>query len=235
MRKPGYSFQVKQLHLAHWLTHGNVRVGHAISMNLMAGFILVGGASSRMGTDKAALLLEGRTFVQRIADELLGVTDSVTLIGKDSRKLELNLPSAPDAYENWGALGGVHAALSVSQSLWSLIVACDLPFVTAGLFARLAGLREDFQAVAAVQKDGHPQPLAALYRNDPCLVRADQLIRSGERRPIALLQSVRTRWVSFSELQELSGADHFFDNINTPQDYEQASGKGNIIQAAGMT
>ena len=204
-------------------------------MNLMEGFILVGGSSSRMGTDKAALLLEGRTFVQRIAEELSGVTDSVTLIGKDSGKLQLSLPSAPDAYENWGALGGVHAALSVSQSPWSLIVACDLPFVTAGLFARLAAGREEFEAVAAIQKDGRAQPLAALYRTDPCLARADQLIKSGERRPVALLQSVRTRWADFSELQGLPGAEHFFDNINTPQDYEQASGKGDTIQAAGIT
>lgn len=204
-------------------------------MNSMAGFILVGGASSRMGTDKAALLLDGRTFVQRIAEELLAVTDSVTLIGKDMGNEQLNLPSAPDAYENWGALGGVHAALSVSQSPWSLIVACDLPFVTAGLFAFLAGWREEFEAVAAIQKDGRAQPLAALYRTDPCLLRADQLIKSGERRPIALLQSVRTRWIAFSELQGLPGAEHFFDNINTPQDYEQASGKGDTTQAAGMT
>jgi molybdenum cofactor guanylyltransferase len=204
-------------------------------MNLVAGFILVGGASSRMGTDKAALLLEGRTFVQRIAKELLAVTDSVTLIGRESRKLQLNLPSAPDIYENWGALGGVHSALSASRSPWSLIVACDLPFVTAELFARLAGLRQDFEGVAAIQKDGRPQPLAALYRNDPCLIVADQLIKSGERRPIALLQSVRTRWTPFRELQELPGAERFFDNINTPQDYEQASGKGDTTQAVGMT
>ncbi|CAN5759558.1 hypothetical protein BH18ACI4_BH18ACI4_16720 [soil metagenome] len=204
-------------------------------MTLMAGFILVGGASSRMGTDKAALQLDGRTFVQRIAEELSGLTESVTLIGKDSVRLQLNLPSAPDAYENWGALGGVHAALAVSRSPWSLIVACDLPFVKAGLFARLANLREDFEAVAAIQKDGRPQPLAALYRTAPCLVRADQLIKSGERRPIALLQSVRTNWIPFSGLQELSGAEHFFDNINTPQDYEQASGKGDPIQAVGPT
>jgi molybdopterin-guanine dinucleotide biosynthesis protein A len=202
-------------------------------MKSIAGFILVGGASSRMGTDKAALRLEGRSFVQRIAEELLLVTDSVTLIGQDSKTLEPNLPSAPDVYGNWGALGGVHAALYASKSPWSLIVACDLPFVTAGLFARLADLRDDFEAVAAIQKDGRPQPLAALYRNDPCLERAEQLIKSGERRPIALLQSVRTRWTDFSELQELPGSEHFFDNINTPQDYEQASGKERALRLRG--
>lgn len=202
-------------------------------MKSIAGFILVGGASSRMGANKASLLLDGRTFVQRIAEELLEVTDSVTLIGKDSGKLLANLPSAPDAYPNWGALGGVHAALYASRSPWSIIVACDLPFITAALFARLAALRDDFEAVAPIQKDGRPQPLAALYRNDPCLIRADQLIKSGERRPVALLQSVRTRWTPFNELQLLPGAEHFFDNINTPQDYEHASGKGDSIQAAG--
>ena len=204
-----------------------------VSMTLFASFILVGGASSRMGTDKASLLLDGRTFVERIAAELFVVTDSVTLIGKDSGKLQLNLPSAPDAYANWGALGGVHAALNASQSPWSIIVACDLPFVTAGLFARLASFRQGFEAVAPIQKDGRPQPLVALYRKDPCLDRAEQLIKSGERRPGALLQSVRTRWTPFHELQELPGAEHFFDNINTPQDYEQASGKGATSQAAG--
>lgn len=195
----------------------------------------MGGASTRMGTDKAALMLEGLTFVQRIADELAAVTNSITLIGNDTEKPQLNLPTAPDVHKNWGALGGVHAALSACRSPWSLIVACDLPMVRAELFAHLAGLREDFEAVAAIQKDGRPQPLAALYRCDPCLVRADQLIKSGERRPIALLQSVRTRWTPFKELQELTGAEHFFDNINTPQDYEQARGKGDTIQAAGMT
>lgn len=204
-------------------------------MTLIAGFILVGGASTRMGTDKAALLLDGRTFVQRIAEQMLVVADSVTLVGKDFEKLQVNLPSAPDLYENWGALGGVHAALSASRSVWSLIVACDLPFVTAELFGHLAGLREDFEAVAAIQKDGRPQPLAALYRKDSCLIRADQLIKSGERRPIALLQSVRTRWTPFSELEELPGAEHFFDNINTPRDYEQASGKEIRFKLRGMT
>lgn len=188
-----------------------------------------------MGTDKARLLLDGRTLVERIAAELTTVTDPVTLVGKNAAELRLNLPTAADVHEHWGALGGVHAALSACQSPWALIIACDLPFVTTALFSRLASLREDFEAVAPIQNDGRPQPLAALYRLTPCLARADQSIKTGERRPIALLQSVRTRWISFAELEDLPGAEHFFDNINTPRDYEQASGKGDTTQAARMT
>jgi molybdopterin-guanine dinucleotide biosynthesis protein A len=189
------------------------------------GFILIGGASSRMGTDKARLLVEGQTFVQRIAGELGQVAHSVTLVGNNSNDFPLNLPSSPDVYKSWGALGGVHAAMSQCRAEWALVVACDLPFVTASLFALLARSRDDFEAVAPIQSDGRPQPLCAVYRVAPCLTMAETLINSGERRPIALLQSVRTRWISFAELEELGGADKFFDNINTPQDYARVTTK----------
>lgn len=172
-----------------------------------------------MGRDKSRLLFEGHTFVQRIAKELYSVTKVVTMIGKTSEKEELKLPSAPDVHKNWGALGGVHAAISACRADWALVVACDLPFVTAALFARLASLRDDFDAVAAIQSDDRPQPLCALYRTASCLTMAEMLINSGERKPVALLQSIRTRWVPFSELEDLPGAQRFFDNINTPQDY----------------
>ena len=104
---------------------------------------------------------------------------------------------------------------------------------TANLFARLAGLRESFAAVAPVQNDGIPQPLCALYQVASCLSRANSLIQSGERKPIALLQSVRTRWVAAAELADLDGAGHFFDNINTPQDYTRASKKGEEFRLPG--
>lgn len=204
-------------------------------MHSIEGFILVGGASSRMGTDKSRLLLHGETFVQRIARELSRGGLSVTLVGKDAREFDSDLPNAPDVYVRWGALGGVHAALAACRSEWAAVVACDLPFVTTSLFARLASLREEFEAVAPTQRDGRPQPLCALYARAPGLARAEQLIESNERKPIVLLQSMRTRWVSFGELADLAGADHFFDNINTPEDYERASEKGDNTQAAGIT
>ena len=106
------------------------------------------------------------------------------------------------------------------------MVACDFPFVTTELFANLANVRENFEAVAPIQEDGIPQPLCSLYRVEPCLRLADQLVKSGERKPVTLLQSVRTRWVLFNELSLLKGADCFFDNINTPEDYTRVKKKG---------
>jgi len=199
-------------------------------MDSIAGFILTGGQSRRMGIDKSRLMLEGQSFVERIAGELSAATPSVTVVGNNRAATQprFNLPTVSDVYPEWGALGGVHAALSACSAMWALIVACDFPFVTRELFARLTSLREGLDAVAPIQSDGIPQPLCALYRVDPCLGRAERLIKSGERKPIALLQSVETRWVSFAELSSLEGADNFFDNINTPEDYARVSEKGRL-------
>jgi molybdopterin-guanine dinucleotide biosynthesis protein A len=197
------------------------------------GFILAGGNSRRMGTDKARLILSGQSFVERIAAELSAVTSSIKVVGNDvpeaASQRPAGLQTAPDVYPQWGALGGVHAALSACSASWALIVACDLPLVTSTLFSRLASFRDDHEAVAPIQKDEIPQPLCSLYRIDPCLRVAEQLIKSGERKPLALLQSVRTRWISFNELSDLEGADSFFDNINTPEDFARVAGKDSTL------
>src|SRR5689334_14364995 len=139
----------------------------------LQGFILAGGQSRRMGRDKAHLLIENETFVDRIAATLEEVANSITLVG--ARQSHPRFSSAPDVYPGWGALGGLHAALAACASKWAIVVACDLPFVTAGLFKHLASLRTDHDAVVPLQSDGRPQPLAALYRIEPCLARATQL------------------------------------------------------------
>jgi len=189
-------------------------------MNVEA-FILAGGASSRMGTDKSQLLIDRQTFTERISETLLKLTDSVTLVG---RQLDTSvLPSVPDVYPQWGALGGLHAALADCKRDWAIVAACDLPFLTEELFLFLASLRLDHEAVVPIQPDGRPQPLAAIYRIDPCLQRATELIEAGRRRPLDLLETVKTRWVSFEEIRNLEQSEKFFVNINTPSDYYEAT------------
>ncbi len=191
-------------------------------MESVAGFILIGGAASRMGRDKSQLLIENETFVQRIARELAGVSEQVSVVGRAGQEYP-GLAMVHDRHPQWGALGGVHGALAACASEWALIVACDLPLVKASLFNRLLSLRQDFDAVAPLQPDGRRQPLCALYRVAACLPRSLALIESGERKPVALLQSVATRWVQFAEIADLPDAEDFFDNINTPQDYLRIS------------
>lgn len=176
-----------------------------------------------MGEDKSRLRLGGRTFVEIAAGALATVSSSVSVVGSRAGVESHGLAVVRDVHEGLGALGGLHAALAACESPWAAVVSCDLPFVTTELFERLASLRGDnVDVVAPVQDDGRPQPLCALYAAARCLEVVERLIRADELRPRVLLQTVRTRWVSFEELSDLGGSDLFFKNVNTPVDYEEA-------------
>lgn len=188
------------------------------------GFILVGGASSRMGEDKALLRLGGRTFVERAGHALAHVAASVSVVSSRPEHARLGPPVVADIYRDAGALGGIHAALRACRAPWAAFVSCDLPFVTGELLTHLASLRAaaGVDAVAPRQEDGRPQPLCALYAREKCLSVAERMLRDGERRPRALLAEVRTRWVECAELSGLTGAENFFLNVNTPRDLARA-------------
>ena len=187
------------------------------------GFILVGGASRRMGTDKAALVINGRTSLARVAGNVSAAVSPVTMVGARREYDGVALRNVPDVHGNWGALGGIHAALMAAEKQWALIVACDLPFATSELFGRLAAfINDDTDAIVPIQTDGRPQPLCALYRRGTCLTETEKLIAVGEHTPRALLARVRTRHVQFDELDDLPGAENFFLNLNTLADLAAA-------------
>jgi len=192
-------------------------------MTEIEGFILAGGASSRMGADKAHLRLGGRTLVGRAADALRHVSSKVSVVSSKPDAGAFGLPVVPDVFERRGAAGGLHAALAHASAEWGAVLSCDLPFVTGALFERLVSLRgPDSDAVAPLQADGRPQPLCALYARARCLRVLEELLRAGELRPRVLLSRVRTRWVPHAELADLDGAQRFFQNVNTPEDFAEA-------------
>ena len=197
------------------------------SMFDVEAFILVGGQSSRMGSDKSRLIFGNQTSVQHIAAALGALTDKVRLVGATNHGRSDGLLNVPDKHASWGALGGIQAALAACEAKWAVIAACDLPLVSPALFARLwqftgAGEGQMFDAIVPIQPDERPQPLCAIYRRESCAALAEQLIAEGEHKPRALLAKVQTRWIPFREFSDLPGAKDFFLNVNTPSDYEQA-------------
>ncbi|HVF56703.1 MAG TPA: molybdenum cofactor guanylyltransferase [Pyrinomonadaceae bacterium] len=187
------------------------------------GFILAGGASSRMGIDKAHLRLGGLTLVERAAAALGAVAGKISVVSSKRDAGVWGLPVVPDVHAGRGALGGLHAALLDSRAPWAAVVSCDLPFVTGELFVKLSSfLSDDLDAVAPLQADGRIQPLCAIYAPARCLAVAEDFLRSGELRPRELLRRVRARLVAFEELSGLPGASRFFSNVNTPEDYALA-------------
>jgi len=195
-------------------------------------FILIGGRSSRFGHDKSTVMIEGQTLIERTAETVSKAIPAarITLVAANDEQIttlfgtKRSFPFIFDLYPGRGAYGGVHASLAHTKTEWALIVACDLPLITAELIDRLENLLgEEFDAVVPVQPDGEVQPLCAFYRRTPCLAAAEEpLLKNQSTPPVkAIFDKVRTRFVRFEELADLSGSENFFLNMNTSEDHQK--------------
>lgn len=198
------------------------------------GYILAGGASSRMGRPKSELVLGSLSLLERAASTMSLLTrECVAVVGNeissDACKTEFktikDLVSEPVErdHDRRAPIYGLFTALSVAGSEWIAVLAVDLPFVSGDLLALLASMRgEGTNAIVPVQIDGRLQPLCAIYRREVCLKAARMAIEGGELSLHKLLGALRVRRVEPYELADLQNADNFFLNVNTPQDLERA-------------
>ena len=197
-------------------------------------FILVGGRSDRFGKDKATTEFGETSMVERMLATVGRAFSNVpiTLVAANEDQTvakfasERKLKLVFDQHENRGPLGAVHAALRGAQTEWSLILACDLPFVSVALLERLAEFTSNkTDAVAPIQEDDRIQPLSAFYRCKTCVKVIENMFESDQSLPLKkVLESVRTRFVTFNELCDLPNASNFFLNVNTPEDFRTATG-----------
>lgn len=185
------------------------------------GFITAGGRSSRMGTDKAWLELDGRAIIEHVIAALVPVTTSVAIIANSADYARLGFPVFADRETGIGPLEAVRTALASANSSRIVLVGCDLPFVTAELFRFLLSIPGNHNAVVPVGADRKLEPLCAIYRPEALHVVTD-LIARGERKISILFDRLSTRIVAFDELRHLEGSELFFENVNTPEDYLQA-------------
>jgi molybdopterin-guanine dinucleotide biosynthesis protein A len=180
-----------------------------------AGFVLVGGNSSRMGQDKACLPFQGKTLVEHVAAAVAEAAGSVTLVGAPERYATLGLPMLADTRTGAGPLAGIHTALGASLAAWNLIVACDMPGISASFLRSLMAAAESCQADCLLPSgpSGLPEPLCAVY-HFRCLDAITDALDRNVRKITDGLAAVRVAKWSVAE----SG---WFRNVNTAQEWTQ--------------
>ena len=189
--------------------------------NLFQGFVLAGGKSSRMKTDKANLKFGGETFLERAVQTLAPICDgNVKIVLNQNQIAPTNYKCVRDVFKRRGAVGGIHAALRNCQSDWAIILACDLPFVTGAAIEFLrqtAASSNEFSAIVPKQPDGKLQPLCAVYRVSDCLPVGEKLLRETDSVSMRdFLELIPTRIVEFDQ----STNENLFFNVNHQSDYE---------------
>ncbi|MGI9072499.1 MAG: molybdenum cofactor guanylyltransferase [Bryobacteraceae bacterium] len=176
-----------------------------------AGFVLVGGRSSRMGCDKALLPLRSGLLSEEIAAKVSAAAGTVALVGEPERYRHLGLVCLADLRPGMGPLGGIEAALQSGRGEWNLIVACDMPGLETELLLRLLQTARETDAlcVASSERSGIAHPLCAVYRSG-CLRVVREALNAGRSRLMDLLRELDAITV------EVSNAVW---NINTPQQW----------------
>lgn len=177
--------------------------------------LLAGGLSSRMGRSKSDLLLEGRTFAERISAELTGFSERLVSTGSRRVSVPGFLP-VPDLHPGCGPIAGLEAVLSRCSSDAMLVVPCDLPLFKAELGYFLAEqLAEAYDAAVPATRDGRLHPTCSVYRKS-CLPMIRQQLAAGDLRLYGLLDRLQVRIVP---LEKTAFADELLTNVNTPQVY----------------
>jgi molybdopterin-guanine dinucleotide biosynthesis protein A len=188
-------------------------------LDRISGAVLLGGASARMGRDKAQLRVGGEALAVRTAALLASICDEVLLVGGDP-------PAAapgrrvPDGPGPRCALRGLVAALGAARGDSVLVVATDLPGLTPDLL--LALVAQPAGDAVMPRQAGRPQPLCALYRRATVLRRAERCLVEGRLAMQAVLDAtpgcepLGVQWLEGGDLAALDPEGRVLANVNTP-------------------
>jgi molybdopterin-guanine dinucleotide biosynthesis protein A len=198
----------------------------------VAGFILAGGASSRMGHDKGLLEFGGVPLILQTARLLEPLVVGVTVIGSPERYASLGLRVISEADHapvhgkpekfGMGPLAGIATALSTTQLPWNLIVACDLPYLSAKWIDWLLSRALRSHADVVIPRTEHGiEPLAAVYRRE-CRVPVTAALARGVRKVSEAIEEFQADVVYPHEWREAEPSELILKNMNAPGDYEEA-------------
>lgn len=191
----------------------------------VAGYILAGGESSRMGRDKALLELGGVPLVVRTVRLVEAVAEMPIIVGAPERLGALGFNVVGDEWPGAGPLGGIATALHASAAPWNLVVACDLPYLTKAwledLIARALASAAD--AVLPMNERG-AEPLCAMYHRK-CEPAIRAALERGTRKVTDGLAGLRVENIEPAKWKAFDSDGLLFKNMNSPADYEEAKAR----------
>ena len=194
-------------------------------MTEVAGIVLCGGQSKRMGKPKAWLPFAGELMLPRVVRLLSEVVRPIVVVAAPDQEVP-PLPSevsiVRDEEKGRGPLQGLLAGLTAldGHADAAYLSSCDVPFLRPAFVHRLIQLLGEHQICVPHVGEYH-HPLAAVYRLEVAET-VRRLLTDDRLRPFFLFQEVPTRVVETEELADVDPTFQTLRNLNTPEDYEAA-------------
>ena len=194
----------------------------------IAGMVLAGGKSTRMGRDKATLPFGPELMLQRVVRVLGEVVSPIVVVaagGQELPPLPRDVLVARDERQSRGPLEGLLAGLSKlaaerPEVTAAFATSCDVPLLSPA-FVRAMLARLGDADIAVPTEAGFPHPLAAVYRTT-VVPHIRELLAADQLRPAFLFDRVATHRVNADELRAVDRQLMSLKNCNRPEDYEEA-------------
>jgi len=195
-------------------------IGYHVRVDGVTVFVLAGGRSSRMGSDKALLQFGGMSLLELALQTGRAIAEEVYIVGPRQRYQQYG-EVIEDVYPNCGPLAGIHAALSATTTDLNLLLSVDMPLMPAKflewLLRQALAARESIVVPDAL---GGLQPLCAVYR--PAVHAAtEEALKRGDYKISHLFTVVPTRQISMQEILAAGFSAEIFRNVNTSEEYEE--------------
>jgi molybdopterin-guanine dinucleotide biosynthesis protein A len=183
----------------------------------VTGYILAGGKSSRMGTDKGLILFKGKAIIQHVIEQLQPVTEKVVIVSNNPEYKKFDVEVIPDLIRDFGPAGGIYTALSHSKTEQNFVLSCDTPFVTTAAIEYMLQNANQSQ-ITLTTHEGRLEPLFGVYTKS-CLVQWDIFIQKGFLKLKDIVSSFDLLQLNIDNNPLFD--NNFFMNINTPEDLKK--------------
>lgn len=189
------------------------------------GIVLAGGRSVRLGHDKLAEVFGERTLIERVVDCLSPLVDEVVIVTAGDRAMPQFGELSPvrivsDLFPGRGPLMGLYTGLKESRSQLNLVVAADMPFLSAGLLRHMLDLADGYDVVVPRIAD-QVEPLHAVYAAS-CLPHIEAMLAENQLSVYRLIPRLTARYLEEDEVAASDPERRSFFNINTEDDLRRA-------------
>ena len=178
----------------------------------ISAFILCGGKSSRMGTEKGLVNYNNKAFIQLVIDAIEPITTNIFLVTDNQEYTDFNYPLVADIYKNKGPVGGIFSALDRSETENNLILSCDIPKISTTVIKNyLINNILDQKDVIFLSDDKNIYPLIGIY-NKSVKPKFSEAISSNRIKLLSLLNELNCQVIKvnprdFESLKNINTQD----------------------------
>ncbi len=191
----------------------------------ITGIILAGGKASRMrGIDKAMIMIDGKTIIERSVETLRDVVDDIIVVSDNDYSFKgINVIMVRDIKKDKGPIMGIYSGLIASKTEWNFICGCDMPYLNSSIILTLIENIGESEAVVPVV-DGKKEPLCALY-SKRLIEKLQDAIGQNILKVSEFLSKVNVEHVSYDLIKKTGLEYNPFFNINYDTDLKPTFGR----------